>query len=109
MPCAAEHLLTWEQIVPRTNAMDVDGDEDGTQQVADLPDFGVEVDFEALEDEEREVRRVLKLGARTDALQDDSTAAEEALLAKIEKLVAEMERMSPNMKAIDKCVSTRGC
>ena len=35
--------------------MDVDGDEAGTQQIAKLPDYGVEVDFEALDEDEQEV------------------------------------------------------
>lgn len=35
--------------------MDVDEDEEGTQQVKRVPDFGIEVDFESLDDEEREV------------------------------------------------------
>ena len=32
--------------------MDVDEDEDGTQQVKKVPDYGIEVDFEGLDDEE---------------------------------------------------------
>ena len=36
--------------------MDVDENEDGTQHVRRVPDFGIEVDFEGLEDDEREVR-----------------------------------------------------
>jgi structural maintenance of chromosome 1 len=36
-------------------AMDVDEDEDGTQRPKKVQDFGIEVDFEALDDEEREV------------------------------------------------------
>jgi structural maintenance of chromosome 1 len=35
--------------------MDVDEDEDGTQQVKKVPDYGIEVDFEGLDDEERQV------------------------------------------------------
>jgi hypothetical protein len=36
--------------------MDVDEDEDGTQRPRKVQDFGIEVDFESLDDEEREVR-----------------------------------------------------
>ncbi len=36
-------------------AMDVDEDEDGTQQPKRVDDFGIEVDFESLDDDEREV------------------------------------------------------
>ena len=35
--------------------MDVDEDENGTQRPRKVPDYGIEVDFEMLEDEEREV------------------------------------------------------
>ena len=42
-------------------AMDVDDDEDGTQKPRRIPDYGIEVDFELLEDEEREVRIVLSV------------------------------------------------
>lgn len=36
-------------------AMDVDEDEDGTQRPRQVQDYGIEVDFAALEDEERAV------------------------------------------------------
>jgi hypothetical protein len=36
--------------------MDVDEDEDGTQHPKKVQDFGIEVNFESLDDEEREVR-----------------------------------------------------
>jgi structural maintenance of chromosome 1 len=35
--------------------MDVDEDEDGTQRPRQVHDFGIEVNFEGLDDEEREV------------------------------------------------------
>lgn len=36
-------------------AMDMDDDENGTQRPRNVPDYGIEVDFEELDDEEREV------------------------------------------------------
>lgn len=36
--------------------MDVDEDEDGTQRPKQVSNYGIEVDFESLDDEEREVR-----------------------------------------------------
>lgn len=36
--------------------MDVDEDEEGTQQVKRVSDFGIEVDFDSLDEDEREVR-----------------------------------------------------
>lgn len=35
--------------------MDMDDDENGTQRPRNVPDYGIEVDFEELDDEEREV------------------------------------------------------
>jgi len=35
--------------------MDVDEDEDGTQHPRKVRDFGIEVDFKSLDDDEREV------------------------------------------------------
>jgi len=67
--------------------MDVDGEEDETQQVLQVSDYGVKVDFEELEEEEEE---------------DGSTAMEETLLEAIAKLQAEIDKMSPNLKAIER-------
>lgn len=35
--------------------MDVDEDEQGTQDVKRVPDYGIEVDFESLDEDERQV------------------------------------------------------
>lgn len=35
--------------------MDVDDDDDGTQKPRRVPDYGIEVDYDLLDDEEREV------------------------------------------------------
>lgn len=35
-----------------------EGDDENTQRVAEMPDFGVAVDFDDLGEEEREVRRM---------------------------------------------------
>jgi structural maintenance of chromosome 1 len=67
--------------------MDVDGEEDETQQVLQVSDYGVKVDFEELEEGEEE---------------DGSTAMEETLLEAIAKLQAEIDKMSPNLKAIER-------
>ena len=41
--------------------MDVDEDEDGTQKPRRVPDYGIEVEFELLEDEEREVSFIVSI------------------------------------------------
>jgi len=38
-------------------AMDVDGAEDGTQRAAHVDDFGIEIDYDDLDEDEREVSR----------------------------------------------------
>ncbi|KAK7054035.1 structural maintenance of chromosomes protein [Favolaschia claudopus] len=68
-------------------AMDVDEDEDGTQQPRRVQDYGIEVDFEALDDDDRE---------------DSSAEAVAELDKEITKLNGEIERMAPNLKAIDR-------
>nr|VWO96457.1 Structural maintenance of chromosomes protein [Ganoderma boninense] len=68
-------------------AMDVDEDEQGTQRVKRVPDYGIEVDFDSLSDADRD-------DASGDVLKeiDDSIA----------KTTSEIERMAPNMKAVDR-------
>ncbi|GAA5966085.1 hypothetical protein JCM21900_006440 [Sporobolomyces salmonicolor] len=67
--------------------MDVDGPEDGTQNVFQANDYGVEVDFDELDDNEQE---------------DGASAMEEHLLATIAKLQGEIDKMSVNLKAIER-------
>ncbi|KAM6496344.1 condensin complex subunit SMC1 [Amanita muscaria] len=68
-------------------AMDVDEDETGTQPVKKVQDYGIEIDFTLLGDEERE---------------DGSAEA----LAQFDKQIAninvEIEKMAPNLKAIER-------
>ncbi|KAF9457597.1 condensin complex subunit SMC1 [Collybia nuda] len=67
-------------------AMDVDEDEDGTQRPKKVHDFGIEVDFEGLDDETRE------------------SGSMDEFDKGIVKLSAEIERMAPNLKAIERQV-----
>lgn len=67
--------------------MDIDGDEDETQQALQTTDYGVTVDFGDLDEDEQE---------------DGSAATEEVLLEAIAKLQAEIDKMSPNLKAIER-------
>ncbi|EIN08250.1 hypothetical protein PUNSTDRAFT_52701 [Punctularia strigosozonata HHB-11173 SS5] len=68
-------------------AMEVDEDEDGTQPTKVVSDYGIEVDFDLLDEEEREDG-------------DPKRAAE--FESSIAKLSADIERMTPNMKAVDR-------
>ena len=38
--------------------MDVDEDDQGTQRVKRVPDYGIEVDFDSLSDKDRDVRNL---------------------------------------------------
>ncbi|KAG2353281.1 hypothetical protein BDR07DRAFT_729146 [Suillus spraguei] len=67
-------------------AMDVD-DDDGTQQPRQVQDHGIEVDFDSLTEEERA---------------DNSPETTAEFDAQIAKLNGEIERMAPNLKAIEK-------
>ncbi|KAF8587801.1 condensin complex subunit SMC1 [Ramaria rubella] len=68
-------------------AMDVDEDEDGTQRPKQVQDYGIEVDFSLLESDERE---------------DGSADAGAEFDSSIAKLNSEIERMAPNMKAMER-------
>ncbi|KAF9517669.1 hypothetical protein BS47DRAFT_1339193 [Hydnum rufescens UP504] len=70
---------------PEDMAMDVDGDEDGTQQPRAVHSYGIEVDFEDLEDADRE---------------DGSPNHGAELEAAITKIMADIDLMVPNMKAM---------
>ncbi|KAJ3557591.1 hypothetical protein NM688_g1392 [Phlebia brevispora] len=88
LPLTAGHLrnVPMEENLREEVAMDVDEDEEGSQQVKRMPDYGIEVDFSGLEEGDLE--------AGADAIAE--------LDAKIAKMNADIERMAPNMKAIDK-------
>ncbi|KAF5389616.1 hypothetical protein D9757_004216 [Collybiopsis confluens] len=69
-------------------AMDIDGDdEEGTQRPKTVQDYGIEVDFADIVQEERE---------------DGSSEALAEFDAQITKLNAEIEHMAPNMKAMER-------
>ncbi|PWN30250.1 RecF/RecN/SMC protein [Jaminaea rosea] len=71
--------------------MDIDDDNDETQHAIFVPDFGIEVDFDDLDDAAKE---------------DGSAAMEAELKSNIEKTSAAIERMAPNMKAADRLGDT---
>ena len=93
--------------------MDVDEDEGGhpTQRPRRVPDYDIEVDFDILSGDERGVRRIHNWaihGIRHSFLsnneQDSSGEVLSEFDASIAKLNAEIERMTPNMKAMDRYV-----
>lgn len=68
-------------------AMGVDEDEEGTQRPKKVQDYGIEIDFDALDDEECAAN-----SSETLARFDTS----------ISQLNSEIERMAPNLKAIER-------
>ena len=68
------------------DAMDVDEDEQ-SGQVEEVQDYGIDVDFDALEDDLKE---------------DDSAKQEDALKQEIDTLNSELDKMAPNMRATDR-------
>ncbi|KAN0084141.1 RecF/RecN/SMC [Tylopilus felleus] len=89
LPLIEGHLknVPMEENLRDEVAMDVDEDEDGTQRPRQVQDYGIEVDFAALNDEER-------------ASNNQETLSE--FDASISKLNADIERMAPNLKAIER-------
>ncbi|SCV74401.1 BQ2448_6833 [Microbotryum intermedium] len=73
--------------LPPAAPMDIEGDEDETQAVVTTNDYGIEPDYDELEEDERE---------------DSSNEMGEALSQAIVELETEMDKMSPNLKAIEK-------
>ncbi|KJA20749.1 hypothetical protein HYPSUDRAFT_166635 [Hypholoma sublateritium FD-334 SS-4] len=67
-------------------AMDVDEDENGTQQPKTVADYGIQVDFEHIDDDNME----------------DLHEAIPRLDKEIADKIAEIERMAPNMKAMER-------
>ncbi|CAE6414576.1 unnamed protein product [Rhizoctonia solani] len=69
-----------------TDGMDLD-DEDETQRAREVQDYGIEVDFDGLDDDER-ANGSAEVGAELDS--------------EITRLTGEIERMAPNMKAMER-------
>ncbi|GAA5960068.1 hypothetical protein JCM3765_006153 [Sporobolomyces pararoseus] len=67
--------------------MDVDGPESGTQNIYEANDYGVEVDFDELDETEQD---------------DGSAEMESSLNEAVTKLQSEIEKMSVNLKAIER-------
>jgi structural maintenance of chromosome 1 len=84
------------------DAMDVD-DGDEAEMEAALDDYGVEVDFDNLDDELKIVSKSTPLYFNTEltTLQTDEDV-EEKLQDKIKSLTAELEKLNPNMRAIER-------
>ncbi|GAA5989539.1 hypothetical protein JCM10908_000522 [Rhodotorula pacifica] len=79
--------IPMEEAAAPVAPMDVDGPESGTQTVYQANGYGVEVDFDELDEDEQE---------------DGSEALEERLLESVNRLQGEIDKMSVNLKAIER-------
>lgn len=74
---------------PEAAPMDID--DDATQRAINVPDFGLDVDFSDLDDTAKE---------------DGGAGMEAELKDQIDKVVGQIEKMAPNMKAADRLGDT---
>ncbi|KAK1835945.1 structural maintenance of chromosomes protein 1 [Podospora conica] len=78
------------------DAMEIDGEDDEAAEAqvleAALDDYGIDINFESLDEDLRE---------------DESDEVEERLQEKITALTAELEKLNPNMRAIERLESVK--
>lgn len=76
------------------DAMDIDGEEDAEADIleAAMDDYGIEIDFDNLDEEFKN---------------SDDAEVEEKLQEKISSLTAELEKLNPNMRAIERLESVK--
>ena len=79
-----------QKLTKDDTAMDVDGDEDGTQEPMAVDDYGIKVDFSSIDEENDE----------------DPAEALARMDKEITEKTLEIERMAPNMKAMERLVSS---
>ncbi|CBX94890.1 similar to structural maintenance of chromosomes protein 1A [Plenodomus lingam JN3] len=98
---------------PDADAMDVDEDPDSTQiQTAQVDDYGIEVDFEELEEDLRtEILDILESeDDPSDSLQSQLgtrlKAAEAKLTDHITRLETDIAKATPNMRAAERLIAT---
>ncbi|KKF96124.1 Structural maintenance of chromosomes protein 1 [Ceratocystis platani] len=81
-------------LVPDPDAMELDEeDEDEQMMDAAMQDHGIEIDFDNLDD---------------DLKDSDDPSVEEGLEEKVAALTAELEKLNPNMRAIERLESVEG-
>ncbi|KAL7943004.1 RecF/RecN/SMC [Trichoderma barbatum] len=87
---ALDNLPTEDDLLRQDpDAMDVDGGDDEMMDIA-LDDHGIEIDFDGLEE---------------DLKQSGEPSVEEMLTEKISSLTAELEKLNPNMRAMERLES----
>lgn len=88
------------------DAMDVDEGDDADAMEAAMDDYGIEVDFDSLDDELKEVSCTALLPSHSMANKLQSVEdIEDKLQERISSLTAELEKLNPNMRAIERLES----
>jgi structural maintenance of chromosome 1 len=82
----------------------MDIDDDGTQRAAVADNFGVEPDFEELDEEAKEVSHICNRSQDHTNVQDGSEEVGRELEAEVTRMRAELEKLNPNTKAVEKYV-----
>ena len=83
---------------------EMDLDDDGSQHPAKTNDFGIQPDFDVLEEEDKEVCLLTVTVHVANALQNDHEDVGRDFEGQISRMKAELEKLAPNMKAIDRYV-----
>lgn len=94
------------------DAMEIDGNDDDELMQAALADYGIEVDFDDLDDDLKNVSTAQPLNAnltyeadKISSVQPDEENVEEKLEANIAELNATLEKLNPNMRANERLES----
>lgn len=79
---------------PENMAMDVDGDDDGAQRPREVESYGLEVDFETLEAEDREVRSGRLCYLLSHSYEQESNRLDRMALKRVERSWTQTSRRS---------------
>ena len=102
--------LPIDMVQADADAMDLDEDPDATAfQTSDIQDYGIEVDFDDLDEDLREVIPTHSHENQflLTASQSDDTRVEKELEDRIKALTTELESLTPNMRANERFESVR--
>ncbi|KAL9590956.1 MAG: hypothetical protein Q9203_000241 [Teloschistes exilis] len=92
---ALDQLPIDEIVQTDPDAMDVDDDQDlSSMQPSNIPDYGIEIDFEDLDDDLKDL--------------EDDNRTEDELQSRVKALNGELDHMAPNMRAMERVQTARG-
>lgn len=95
-------------VMQEADAMDVD-DEEGDEEMMDMAmdDHGIEIDFDGLDEDLKEVSSgsLNANEAQANLSQSEGAEVDERLSGKISSLTAELEQLNPNMRAMERLES----